>query len=284
MYTHINTGLYTFLLTGVPAKLQQSLEKLYPDSINTNTRVADYQIDIKNGSFLRRLLRPQIIMNVDGYQPFNPTAPDKLLAALEWTMNWCIAAYDHSHLLIHCSVVEKNGKVILFPARSGSGKSTTSTYLALNGWNLFFDEMAIIDLNSGKVKPVFRPTSLKNNSIDIIHEYLGDAYISEVTRNTHKGDIAHVRPFTRDYFDTLQEQEIFSVVFLNFDSGYEFDVYQVDQSIGFSKLVHNAFNYSVIGERAFKVLVDIVNKIECYEVAYSNLNDISHFLEELVGD
>lgn len=249
--------------------------------------MADYQIDIASTSLLRTLFRPQVTIKIDGHQPFNPISPGKLIPSIEWAMNWCVAAYDHTHLLIHCSVVEKNGKVILFPAKSGSGKSTTSTYLGLHGWHLFYDEMAVINLSTGEVQPVFRPTSLKNNSIDIIKPFIkehNEAYMSDVVCNTHKGDIAHVRTQSRESFNALKPTKPCAIVFLDYNSFVDLNIYEVDQSIGFSKLVANAFNYSVIGEPAFNLLANIVSNTSVFEVSYSDLTSLTEFLEDIVSE
>lgn len=283
----IDTGLYTYRLTGLPPSLLASLQHLYPNSISNALSVADYQIDISKTSLLRTLLRPQVAITIDGHQPFNPISPNKLLPSIEWAMNWCIAAYDHTHLLIHCSVVEKNGKVVLFPAKSGSGKSTTSAYLALHGWHLFFDEMAVIELSTGKVQPVFRPTSLKNESVDIIKPFINthnNAHLSDIVAGTHKGTIGHLRPHDRHTFNSFVPVVPSAVVYLNYEPNIALEVYEVDQSIGFSKLIVNAFNYSVIGEPAFHALVNIVGNASIYEASYSSLAELTGFLEELINE
>lgn len=282
----VDTGLYLFRFTGLNRNIVESLKRLYPDSLSQEASSADYQIDIASTSLLRTIFRPQVNIKIDGHQPFNPISPSKLLPSIEWAMNWCVAAYDHTHLLIHCSVVEKNGKVILFPAKSGSGKSTTSTYLALHGWHLFYDEMAVINLSTGEVQPVFRPTSLKNKSIEIIKPYINEqnnAYLSEVVDNTHKGSIAHVRTLSRESFNQLNATKPTAVVFLDYNPLADLDIYEVDQSIGFSKLVSNAFNYSVIGEPAFDLLAKLVSNTSIYEVSYSDLVTLTEFLEELAS-
>jgi serine kinase of HPr protein (carbohydrate metabolism regulator) len=52
------------------------------------------------------------------------------------------------------------GKGVLLSAVSGSGKSTLSAELALNGWRLLSDELALID-SEVKLVPLTRPVSLK---------------------------------------------------------------------------------------------------------------------------
>ncbi|MDT0593625.1 HprK-related kinase A [Glaciecola petra] len=282
----IDCGLYTYRFSGVIGALKPELSLLYPNSFieeSTNHKhIPTFDIHIEYTSALRRFIRRQLVLNVEGQQPFHPIPPHKLLPSIEWSMNWCAASYDHTRLLIHCSVVVKNGKAILFPAKSGSGKSTTATFLSLNGWSLYSDEMAIIDLESAKVLPVFRPSSLKNQSIDIIKPLVKEQQMSHVTKGTHKGDIAHVRTQTRIEYDQLMPAEIVGIVFLDFGLGQSLRTYEIEKSVAFAKLIANAFNYSVLGESAFKALAKIVNESIAIESSYSNMNDIALLLEELI--
>lgn len=280
----VSSGKYIYRIRGDIKGVKNELQQLYPSSLTDEFQVADFDIEIQQTSSLRTLLRPQVTLNIEGHKPFNPIHPSKLLPCIEWAMNWCVSAYDHSKLLIHCSVAVKNGKAILFPAKSGSGKSTLSTYLGLNGWHLYSDEMAIIDLETGFVEPVFRPASLKNESIEIIKPYVHsvDHYMSSTTKGTHKGDIAHVRTMSKEIFNTLKPCKIAAALFLNFTKNQHFKVYEIDKSIGLAKIITNGFNYSVIGEAAFNVLVSIVNEATILEVGYAEMSDIKDLISELV--
>jgi len=282
---YIDTGLYLYRISGLSESIKTELKALYPEATQeTSDEIPHFTILIKNTSLIRRLLRPQVAILIEGYQAFNPIAPKKLLPSIEWAMNWCVAAYDHTHLLIHCGVIVKDDKAILFPAKSGSGKSTTATFLGLNGWTLYSDEMAVIDINTGFVKPVFRPSSLKNESIDIIKPYIGtNHYLSVTTHETHKGSIAHVRSNNRVTFDSLTPCKIAAIVFLDFDNTQPHVVYEVSQAVGFAKLVKNAFNYSVIGELAFEVLSSVIDDAICVETTYSDMHDINSLANILIS-
>jgi uncharacterized protein with HEPN domain len=59
-------------------------------------------------------------------------------------------------------------------------------------------------------------------------------------------------------------------------------VYEIDKSIGLAKIITNAFNYSVIGEAAFNILVSIINKATILEVSYGEMADMKELIGELV--
>jgi HprK-related kinase A len=275
----ISSGLHTFRISDIPQRISESLLELYGESNNSD--FTDFQIDLRRNG-LRRFIKPQVSLVIEGQQPFNPVPPNKLLPSIEWAMNWCVAAYEHNHLLFHASVVEKNNKSIIFPAQSGSGKSTLSTYLALNGWHLFYDEMAVIDIDSLTTVPVFRPSSLKNESIEIISNLSTAINISPTTDNTHKGSIAHVMPHTREQFNGFTPCQPCAVVYLNFKPNSTTQIIELDKAIGMSTMMLNAFNYSVVGKPAFDALVDLSNLVRFFEITYSNMQDVNDFLAEFV--
>jgi HprK-related kinase A len=275
----IDSGLHTFRIAGLPKHIEASLNALYGDC--DHKRFVDYQISLVRKG-LRKYIKPQVAITIEGQQPFNPVPPSKLLPSVEWAMNWCVAAYEHNNLLFHASVVEKNNKSIIFPAQSGSGKSTLSTYLALNGWHLYYDEMAVINIENSKTIPVFRPSSLKNDSIEIISNLSNKINISPITENTHKGRIAHVMPHSRQQFDTFTPCKPCAVVSLNFKRDSKTQIFELDKAIGMSSMMLNAFNYSVIGKPAFDALVDLSNSVRFFEITYSDMDEIDEFLSELV--
>lgn len=277
----INCGPFQTKINKLPKHTQAQLETLYRDSLGTSEQFVDYQINL-NSSGLRRFIKPQISIEIEGQQPFNPVSPAKLLPSIEWAMNWCIAAYQHNYLLFHASVVEKNGQTILFPAQSGSGKSTLATYLSCKDWHLFYDEMAVIELLSTKAMPIYRPSSLKNESINIIKSAFDSLNISDTTHGTHKGSIAHVMPHTRQQFDSFKPTKPSAVVFLNYKSGHATSIVEYDKAVGMSTMLLNAFNYSVIGEPAFETLVNIANRVRFFEITYSDMEQVDEFLTEFV--
>lgn len=282
----IDCGLYLYRFSGALDTVRQQLTHLYPHSIldeqDNKKLIPHFDISINHTSLIRRFLRKQVVLNIEGQEPFHPVPPHKLLPSIEWSMNWCAASYDHTKLLIHCSVVVKNGKAILFPAKSGSGKSTTATFLSLHGWSLYSDEMAIIDLSNAKVHAVFRPSSLKNESINVIKPFTKSNQMSAVTKATHKGDIAHVQTQTRQQFDALAPAEVAGIVYLDFGADHTLQNYEIEKSVAFAKLINNAFNYNVLGKSAFDALVKIVNQSIAIETTYSDMNDIGDLLEELI--
>ncbi|RDV29213.1 HprK-related kinase A [Alteromonas aestuariivivens] len=279
----IDTGHYRFRVSGAPEYCYSELSRMYGDSVNLSPeKPVDFQLDFTSTSWLRTLVRPQRVLNVDNQRIFNPIAKDKCLPSIEWGMNWCVASYDHTRLLIHSSVLVKNDKAIIFPAAQGSGKSTLATLLGLNGWHLYSDEMAIVDLNSATVSAVHRASSLKNQSIKVVHSQFPNAVFSRTTEGTQKGAIAHVQVHSRAEFDHFGPASVVAVACPKYVGGARTEILPLNQSQGFAQLVRNSFNYSTLGEQGFETLFKLVQGAEFFALRYSNVNEIGDFLETLV--
>jgi HprK-related kinase A len=281
----VDIGAYRFCFENCPKDIVNYFDAIYDESVNhLPSEPVDFFLDIQHTSWIRRVVKPQVCLYIDNQRPFNPISPKLLLPSIEWGMNWCIASLDYTKLLIHSSVLVKNGKAIIFPATPGSGKSTLATYFGLQDWDLYSDEMAIIYPDSNLVKPMHRPASLKNKSISVIKNSCEEALFSPITKGTLKGDIAHVKLKTRRQFNSLQDATIVAVVFPKYNANSELSITQISQVEGFAKLVHHSFNYSVLGETGFSTLKKVVNGCEFFSAKYSCYDGLGEFLDEIISN
>lgn len=230
---------------------------------------------------VRRFIKPIVQFESNFRVPFKPLPASQSYALLEWGLNWCLATGHFNHLLLHAAVLVKDGQAILFPAMPGSGKSTLTTWLGLNGWNVYSDEMAVIDPDTGTVQPMYRPVCLKNQSIDLVRQWSPDAILTPVCHDTAKGSVAHFKAHTWQAFASFSPARIVGVVFPKYDASVsEPNVYIVDKLQTFESFYTNAFNYHVLGQASFDILTKVVNRIQGFEVHYSSLDFMSDFLTD----
>lgn len=274
----ISTGYTKFSLTSAPKIVFDSAKLMYDDNTISDNNPIDFEISLKPGSFLRRWYRPTINFFLGQQSPFKPLPLAHAYPFLEWGMNWCIASHCHTDLILHSAVLEKNGKAILFPAPPGSGKSTLTAYLMLKGWRLLSDEMAIIDLKTLSVKPSIRPICLKNDSIELIKKQFDNTIFTSTFTDTHKGDVAHLKPSILSQQNAKTQADIVAVVYPGFTHGNDLDIFQLNKADCLFEFAKNAFNFDVIGNSAFEALKSLVEKIDCYEIKHNNLADVESFL------
>ena len=260
-----------------------AVDQMYPSPEQpqnlTDERPVDFRVGLYREALLRTIYKPQVTFRSGSARPFKPIPKSQAYPMLEWGMNWCIASYEYTRLIIHAAVLVRDGNAIIFPADPGSGKSTLAAGLSLTGWDLYSDEMAIIDLQTLEAQPIFRPVCLKNESIGLIQNWHPSAIMTERFVDTTKGDVAHLRSIDRKTFDSLAPARVKAVVFPKYAANTQLQSQRLSESDGLEKLIKNAFNYHMLGRAAFETCVAITNSAEFHTLAYQDLEDVAKFLE-----
>ena len=228
----------------------------------------DFDICIAPPNWLRRHIARNVVFELSGERPFLPVDAGHAHALFEWGLNWTIGSFAHNYLILHSAVLETRGAGVLLSAVSGSGKSTLAAELALSGWRLLSDELALLD---GKLEliPCVRPVSLKNSSIDLIHSRHPEAVFGPLARNTHKGSIAHL-PAPGDSIRRGSESATPRlIVFPKWTDGASLRMRSVGQGQAAMRLIDQSFNYSTLGASGFERLAGLVSSAEAWEIEYS---------------
>ena len=285
MLTQFNLpiGPFSFRVKTDHSLVIENLSKLYSDYDTENiTRFIDFDITITTQSTLRRFIKPQVDFFLDEFAPFKPLPKDHAFAMLEWGMNWCIATKAHHFLLLHAATIEKNGKVIVMPAAPGSGKSTLTAALVNNGWRLFSDELALISLADSLIYPCTRPINLKNESIDIIGDYVSDAIFSSIAKDTHKGTVSLLKPPKESVCKINEKGKLYSFVFPKYVANTTAKYTPVDKLTAFQLIIDQSFNYHILGQEAFMLLSNLLSSAQCYQFEYSNFDEAKAIFSKLV--
>ena len=127
------------------AGVRSHLERLYPEFPMRDSADSHFDLAIVGGHGVRRWIRPQATVVVNGARPYHPLPATLAGPLLEWGLNWCIGRTAHRWVVVHAAVVEQGGRAMILPAPPGSGKSTLCAALSYAGWRLFSDEFALID-------------------------------------------------------------------------------------------------------------------------------------------
>ncbi len=86
---------------------------------------------------------------------------EEALAALQSDLHGQVAGWARERLFVHAGVVGWNGKAVVIPGRTFSGKSSLVAALVRAGAAYFSDEYAVFDAE-GRVHPYAKPLSLRD--------------------------------------------------------------------------------------------------------------------------
>ncbi|MDO9449640.1 MAG: HprK-related kinase A [Rugosibacter sp.] len=244
----------------------------------------DFDLGIRPASLLRRWFRRNVVFSLSGQAPFLPMVVDHAHALFEWGLNWTIGSSVHQYLILHSAVVEKQGKGVMLSAVSGSGKSTLTAELAMRGWRIFSDELALIDGPALRLVPFPRPISLKNQSIDLMRRRYPEAQFGPLAHDTQKGTIAHLRVPDASVERATETAPPALIIFPKWTAGAPLRVQPVGAGQAAMRLIDQSFNYPVLGPLGFSRLADLAQSAPAWELEYSSLDDAVDALDDLLAD
>ncbi|MBF0371535.1 MAG: HprK-related kinase A [Magnetococcales bacterium] len=280
-------GPFTVELKGAPPNLADQLRLIYgehPLFREPWQEVADFHVRLLPGRGVRRWLRPQVHFYIDGPSPFAPFPRDHALPLLEWGLNFCIASRANHYLLLHTASLARGERGLILPGVPGSGKSTLAAALALSGWRLFSDEFALIRPDNGEMIPLVRPVALKNESIPAIRAYHPGVQLGPAFDKTRKGTVAHLPPPVGSVADINQPATPTWVICPRYQPDAPTTLTPLPKSQGALRIAANAFNYEILGPRAFEVVSQMAKGCRLFELSYSDLAEAVQVIEGLAAE
>lgn len=280
----IRTGPFNFRIRSSIESVAQGLVLLYPDyQLVEDGQFVDFTVTLSPSSGLRRWWHPQVRFVYDGESPFAVLPLDHAFPLMEWAMNWCISTQAHHYLTLHAAVVEREGCAVIMPAPPGSGKSTLCAGLVSRGWRLLSDELTLISLADGLISPLGRPISLKNQSLDVIRKFSPGACLNQVTHDTSKGSVSHMRVPTEHLQGIEERARPRWVIFPKYVPLAKAELTPRSKANSMLELGRNSFNYTVHGLTGFELLSNLITVSDCYDFRYSQLEEAVSVFDQLAA-
>lgn len=281
----VGLGAATMRLRSELPELAALLRRSYPDfPFDDGAGYSDATVELLPERGLRRWLRPQARIEIDGIDPFGPFPREQLLPHLEWGMNWAFANMFNSHLLLHSGALDVDGAGLLLVAQPGSGKSTLTAAMVGRGARLLSDEFGVVRTTDLQLLAVVKPVALKNESIAAIVRWDPRARFGPVYRNTRKGDLSHLAVPPESVARRNEAVPPDVIIFPRWRPGAPAELVPVAQARAFLELALNSFNYELLGATGFAVVAGLVENCDCYRLEYADLDEAVPLLFELCAE
>lgn len=157
----ISYGVRVGVRVNDAAILNRLIERLPPGSKPSSVRTVDHLYSVtgfptnSNGRVRRLNLGYWNVLRFSRSRDF-----DNLLDEFESHAQLTVAEYAARRVFVHAGVVGWNGRAILIPGTSFSGKTTLVEQLIRAGATYYSDEYAVLD-EQGRVHPYARPLGIR---------------------------------------------------------------------------------------------------------------------------
>lgn len=266
--------------------VRDEFRQIYKDyPIEQAPAISNYHLSVYGKNFFRRWVRKQATIETLMNDKFIPLPAALGMVSVEMGLNWQIALSCRNYVLFHAGVVERDGVGLIMPAMSGSGKSTLSAGLAYDGWRFLADEFGMLDTQNGQLVPYPRPISLKNQSIAVMKDWVGnEAAFSRIYQGTPKGNICYLSPPAESIERMAQTVTPRVIILPVFNKDATPEIKPITKTMAFFRLVMSSANYGEMGEMAFKAITRIVDECAVCEIHYSSLEEAIRLVNEFVTD
>lgn len=257
-----------------------ALGDLYRDYPLPDDGIVDFNVRLFAARPWRRFVRPAVTIGGDYMLPDALPLPlaQGLLAA-EMGMNLQMALAQRRFLLLHASVVERDGRALLLSGVSGAGKSTLAALLMTRGWRLMGDEFALVDPATGLLHAFPRLISLKNESVAVLQRAAEQARFGPLLAGTPKGDIRHLVPDATAI--AAMDRPAVPALLLFPTFGPVEAVRAVGAAETFVRLTQASTNYVAMGERGFATLGRLVQDVPVRAIDYADTDSGIALVERL---
>jgi len=269
----IRTGPFVCHVQSPFQNIADGVQLFYKDFTCESEGFADFHLKLVRPANLHRVWRPQVTCSLNDESPFSPLPSDQAFAVFESLLNWSIYTTTYNYLIIHGATVERNGFAAILPAPPGSGKSTLCAALVSRGWRLLTDELTLVSPASGLISALARPISLKNNSIDVLQDYAPEEVFGPKIYNTIKGTIAHMGPPSESVARMHEAAVPGWLIFPKYQAGASTSVASLPKGQAFMRLSSGLVNYPVLGAQGFEALTQLIDRTDCFNFTYSNLDE-----------
>ncbi len=266
-------------------EIEKAVSKLYGAFQHIDDeRPSHFDTGVSAPNFFRRHIRRQAYPDVGFDKLMQPLPAIQAALALEMGLNLQVALKNASFTTFHAASIGIGEGSYLFPAQSGSGKSTMTAGLVLAGYQHLSDEFGLLDPATGMVVPYPRPISLKNESVEIIDKLGGVGCVSIKLDGTPKGRLGYLPPNDAAIAGISNHKIPRAVIFPFYSPGATADRISHTNADAVMKLILSSSNYELMGERAFDALTSMGSKIKAFDIRYPDLASGVKLVEEIATE
>jgi HprK-related kinase A len=268
----LRIGPYIYSLQSNLPAVAAGIKTLYSDfALADPAEFVDYNVALLCSGALQRS-RGEADFLFDHKSPFDAIPIGQAYAFMEWGMNWCVSLHTNEYLKLHAAALSRGDSAVIMPGVPGAGKSTLCAALGLSGWRILSDEHAMIPPNTTEVVPLCRPVSLKNESIEVIKSFSSDAIFGPVSKETHKGVVAHMKADLHPDSHDTKHLQAKVMIFPRYSRDDPQRLSLRRRTDSFILAAYHSFNYSLLCEAGFEAMKTLIENVDCYDLVYHDLD------------
>lgn len=221
----------------------------------------------------------ELILACNGETVLETLSYPYLLACAESEVIDRAVSGTRAHLVLHAMATANDGAGILFPGNKQVGKTTLGAFLVSRGHELYADDAAAIDLDTGRLEPLGVPLHIKGGSVELIRSQCPGLPLRPY--GTDPGDYPTRYALPPPGLSPSGSCEIGSVIFPHYTAGSEATAVEIGKAEGALDIIRHSLNFDRHGARAFATVAALARRVRFFRLVYSDLADARSIVDDL---
>ena len=179
--------------------------------------------------------------------------------------------------VLHASAVYKNNKAIVFLGESGSGKSTATTLLTLNGYHLLADDFVPISTENKLLYSFPGAISIKENMLELMQTSFPQLTKSELRIKDSNTNFKYLYPSRHSDISTCLPAKV--LIFIKYDKGAVASLKKLSATKTLEFLIPDSW-ISPLKENVIPFL-DWIEETPAYTLEYSDTKDLLSLIDNI---
>lgn len=193
------------------------------------------------------------------------------------------SCYEHvrDYILLHAGAVVKNGRAILLPGKSESGKTTLTLGLMNHGYKYLTDEISAIYHETMEVSPFQRPIYVDTWSRPLRQE-VNKSF--KTYRYRDEGERwQYIVPQNGAVMPRDVRWKVDWIIFPRYTPKGKVILKPLGPAKAIMALMQRGWNQRLFTDRGLKIFTGLVRRARCYTLEMGDLEEACELVEGLVG-
>jgi hypothetical protein len=195
--------------------------------------------------------------------------PDEVLPHLVTLSFFAVCAAHRDDFLLHAAVLECDGKQLVLPGNTCSGKSTLAARLAVEGWCCCSDELACLDPAGGRLSGLPLPQVLKSGSLDPLHPF----YPNLENLPTHRRVDGQLARYLQSQVSTVAVSGPPLLIFPRYEPGSNAELTPLTPAAILERLAEVGSSERPLRSEDVQALIRLAEKAEGYALVFGDLEE-----------
>ncbi|MEM7195507.1 MAG: hypothetical protein AAF402_11185 [Pseudomonadota bacterium] len=187
---------------------------------------------------------------------------------------------NSSGMAIHAGLVSGKNGAVLMPAESGSGKSSLTTWLVVNGLHYHTDELVIINPEDHSLKAFTRPLNIKSRGVDAIQSIFDlEPHNADIRSSQMVTMIPH-RLVNENYQDVIPP--LGHIIYPKYVADSDSEITRLSGAEAGLELMRSNVIARNLPNHGFSQVTRLVRDVPAYRLRYKSYDDLPELLEGII--